>query len=152
MQLRCWNMENTKKMRLKTLDELSSLAEDLVKLDNRLQTIRSIQTRITPSYVRRESQTPGYSEDRSIDLADEAIRLKEAIAIKIVEKERRLQSAEAMIDKLDSEQRSIIMLRYVDGRSWRTILTKMANKGLSERTTFRVHREAIDRLQKLGME
>ena len=139
-------------MRLKTLDELSSLAEDLNKLHDRLQTIRSIQTRITPSYVRRESQTPGYSEDRSIELAEEAIRLEEAIAIKILEKERKLQSAEAMIDKLNSEQRSIITLRYVDGRNWKPILIKLANKGLSERTVFRIHREAIDKLYKLGME
>lgn len=139
-------------MRLKTLDELSSLAEDLNKLHDRLQTIRSIQTKTTPSYSRRESQMSSFAEDKMAELADEAIRLEETIKLKIVEKERRLQSAEAMIDKLNSEQRCIITLRYVDGKSWRTILTKMAVKGLSERTTFRVHREAIDQLRELGME
>lgn len=139
-------------MRLKTLDELSSLAEDLNKLHDRLQTIRSIQTKTTPSYSRRESQMSSFAEDKMAELADEAIRLEETIKLKIVEKERRLQSAEAMIDKLDSEQRSIITLRYVDGKSWRQILVKMAGKGLSERTTFRVHREAIDQLRELGME
>lgn len=139
-------------MRLKTLDELSSLAEDLNKLHDRLQTIRSIQTKTTPSYSRRESQMSSFAEDKMAELADEAIRLEETIKLKIVEKERRLQSAEAMIDKLDSEQRSIITLRYVDGKSWRQILVKMAGKGLSERTVFRIHREAIDQLRKLGME
>lgn len=139
-------------MRLKTLDELSSLAEDLNKLHDRLQTIRSIQTKTTPSYFRRESQMSGFAEDKMAELADEAIRLEDSIKLKIVEKERRLQSAEAMIDKLDSEQRCIITLRYVDGKSWRTILTKMAVKGLSERTTFRVHREAVDHLRQMGME
>lgn len=139
-------------MRLKTLDELSSLAEDLNKLHDRLQTIRSIQTKTTPSYSRRESQMSSFAEDKMAELADEAIRLEETIKLKIVEKERRLQSAEAMIDQLDSEQRCIITLRYVDGKSWRQILVKMAGKGLSERTTFRVHREAIDQLRELGME
>lgn len=139
-------------MRLKTLDELSSLAEDLNKLHDRLQTIRSIQTKTTPSYSRRESQMSSFAEDKMAELADEAIRLEETIKLKIVEKERRLQSAEAMIDKLDSEKRCIITLRYVDGKSWRQILVKMAGKGLSERTTFRVHREAIYQLRELGME
>ena len=139
-------------MRLKTLDDLSTITEILNRLTDRLTAIRSIQMKITPSYERREAQMSSYENDKAVELAAEAIKLEENIKVAILHKERQLQEAEGMIDQLSPEKREIIIMRYVDGRSWRKILIKMNGKGYSERTVFRLHREALNKLAELGME
>lgn len=70
---------------------------------------------------------------------------------KIAEKDARLLEIEQAIESLaDPAERLIMRLRYLEGRSWVNICSKLQTEGYSERQVYYLHGFALKKLRDAG--
>ena len=106
----------------------------------RIRALREAATRSTPSL---EAERVSGTGDRS---------RVEAAMIRAIDLERQLDEAigrlnaerfriQGAIDRMeDAREQRLLELRYIDGRSWVSVMTRM---GINESTSFRLHRSAL---------
>jgi hypothetical protein len=121
--------------------EVSQLKEQLEALESSLYSPTGQKFTTMPRATNGSRNTMDEAVERHMDL----VKLYEE---KLAEKESRQLSIEMAIESLeDTAERVVMRDRYILGRSWRSIVMKLADKGYSERQVYRLHGFALFKLK-----
>lgn len=127
-----------------------ALLLEVQQLKDQLQTLES--SLYSPKGQRFTSTPRVPSGDRStMDGAVEAhIKLERWYREQLEEKEAQQLAIEQAIASLsDTPERVVMRERYILGKGWPAIVSKMQKAGYSERTTYRLHGYALAKLKDL---
>lgn len=115
-------------------------------------TLSALEASIYSPAGQRYTLTPrGTSGGHSMDdvIASHAA-LEQLYREKLAEKNARLLAVEQAIESLpDPAQRLVMRYRYIDGHGWRKVCSLMQPRGYSERTIYRLHGEALQKLKEV---
>jgi DNA repair exonuclease SbcCD ATPase subunit len=123
--------------------EVKQLKEQLEALEASLYSPKGQRFTTTP----RATNGTGNTMDAAVERHLELMQLYED---KLAEKESRQLSIEMAIESLeDTAERVVMRDRYLCGRSWRSIVMKLADIGYSERQVYRLHGFALFKLKEI---
>lgn len=101
----------------------------------------------------RYTATPHASSGKGVTMTDVVGRHIELEALykeKLATKNAQLLGIEKAIDTLETPAwRLVLRHRYIDGYSWGRVCAEMAALGYSERSTYRMHGEALLKLKEV---
>ena len=126
------------------------LAKEVEQLKERLEALES--SLYSPKGQRfttmpRATNGTGNTMD---DAVERHLKLVELYEEKLAEKESRQLAIEMAIESLeDTAERVVMRDRYIAGRSWRSIVMKLSERGYSERQVYRLHGFALFKLKEV---
>lgn len=123
--------------------EVQQLKDQLQALESSLYSPKGQRFTSTPRVPSGERST--------MDGAVEAhIRLERRYREELADKEaRQLAIEEAIASLQDPAERTVMRERYLFGKGWPAIVSKMQKIGYSERTTYRLHGYALAKLKEV---
>lgn len=108
--------------------------------------ISSLEDSLTWITARYDAQPGGGSGgDKIAGLTAELIDLREKLARKIADGERKQQQIETAIEFLDASERQVLYVRYWEGRRWCDVADQV---GYSVQHIKKIHKRAIAKLKK----
>lgn len=123
--------------------EVKQIREQLEALEASLYSPKGQRFTTTP----RAQNGSGSTMDEAVERHMRLVSLYEE---KLAQKESQLFTIETAIDSLDDAAERVVMRdRYIMGRSWRSIVMKLAEKGYSERQVYRLHGFALLKLKEV---
>lgn len=123
--------------------EVKQIREQLEALESSLYSPKGQRFTTTP----RSQNSTGSTMD---DAVERHMKLVELYEEKLALKESQQFAIEAAIDSLDDAAERVVMRdRYIMGRSWQSIVMKLAEKGYSERQVYRLHGFALLKLKEV---
>jgi chromosome segregation ATPase len=123
--------------------EVKQLREQLEALESSLYSPKGQRFTSTPHAASGSGKTMEAAVERHMQLV-------EYYHEKLAEKETQQLVIERAIDSLEDEGERVVMRdRYIAGHSWRYIVAKMAERGYSERTVYRLHGFALLKLKEV---
>lgn len=122
--------------------EVQQLREQLTALETSMYSPRTSRPSLTPK-AHGGSHGPEDAIARHIKLVE---WYRENLAIK----EARQLAIEQAIESLeDPFERVVMRYRYIEGRTWAYIIAQLAEKGYSDRQTYRLHGFALLKLKEV---
>ena len=123
--------------------EVEQLKERLEALESSLYSPKGQKFTTTPRAVNGGGNTMD-------DAVERHLRLVELYEEKLAEKESKQLAIEMAIESLEDPAERVVMRdRYIVGRSWRSIVMKLADRGYSERQVYRLHGFALLKLKEV---
>lgn len=122
--------------------EVQQLREQLATLETSMYSPRTSRPSLTP-------KAHGGSHGPE-DAIARHIKLVEWYREKLATKEAQQLAIEQAIESLeDPFERVVMRYRYIEGRNWTYIIARLAERGYSDRQTYRLHGFALLRLKDL---
>lgn len=129
-----------------TIDDLkycASLKREIEDMTERMEQLRGLLERCTPSYGSEKVQISLRSE-KNAEWVEEFNELEAETDMRIMAYTRHVKYVEQAIDELASpEERNILRLRYVDGLIWDEVAKRAF---CSEKRCRYIHNGAIEKL------
>ena len=123
--------------------EVLQLKEQLESLESSLFSPKGQRFTSTP----RNPSGPGATMDGAIE---RHIKLERMYREQLAEKEARLLRIESAVESLsDTGQRLVMRERYLSGRRWPAVVSKLQKAGYSERQVYRLHGFALLALEEV---
>ena len=123
--------------------EVEQLKEQLEALEASLYSPKGQKFTTMP----RAANGTGHTMDDAVARHMDLVKLYKE---KLAEKESRQLSIEMAIESLeDTAERVVMRDRYLLGRSWRSIVMKLEDRGYSERQVYRLHGFALFKLKEV---
>lgn len=137
-------MEKSELMEYRELvHEVRQLRTTLAALEDCMYSPRGQRYTATPRATTGKGKTME-------DVVGKHIELEALYREKLADKNARLLVIEHAIEALETPAwRLVLRQRYIDGYSWGRICAEMASLGYSERSTYRMHGEALLKLKEV---
>ena len=132
--------------RLKTLDRMKSIREEIERCSDALLRTRSLAEKVTQSFS--PSPGGGKKKDRS-DLYVRLVELEQRILDRQVRLEEVREGVERYLTELSSLEARLVRMRFCDGLSARAVQMRLH---ISQSTYYRALKAAVAELSELGME
>lgn len=123
--------------------EVRQLESYVEALDRALSAIPSPQFSLTP-------KAPHSGGSAMADRVARYLEMKELFEAQRAKSEAQVLTIEWAIQTLeDPGERVVMRLRYMEGRSWASVVAKLQREGYSERTVYRLHGSALLKLKEV---
>ena len=115
--------------------------------------LRILESSMYSPKGQRFSSTPHASSGNNRTMVDPVARhmdLEETYRAELAEKEAQQLAIELAIASLsDVGERLVMRSRYIEGRPWPVVIREMQKAGYSERTVYRLHGYALQKLKEV---
>lgn len=115
--------------------------------------LRTLESSMYSPRGQRFSSTPNATAGINKTMADPVARhidLEETYRAELAEKEAQQLAIELAIASLaDIGERLVMRARYIEGRGWPAVIWEMQKAGYSERTVYRLHGYALQKLKEV---
>lgn len=133
---------------------MKSIQEVKDSVDNKRRQLKVLQNEISITSINynldkiRSSPNPDRLEKQVIDNIEKREKLQYKIEEEITEMLERQETAVNVINMIENkEQREVLMLRYIEGKSWSEILEIRGCDDI--RSQYKLHQRALNTIQSL---
>lgn len=133
---------------------MKSIQEVKESVDNKRRQLKVLQNEISITSINynvdkiKTSSNPDKLERKVLENIEKREQLQYKIEEEITEMLERQETAVNIINMIkNKEQREVLMLRYIEGKSWADILEKRGCDDL--RSQYKLHQRALDSIQEL---
>ena len=130
-------------MTINTLRDCKHVNDEIKHIEEEIQNLKYRAMSPRQAIISDMPKGSPIENDKMADLMVKFEELEEKYKDMLQELLDKQHEVELLIESLDPLERDLIRYRYVDGMSWTDIQEKL---DLSQRTSFRIHKRALDKL------
>lgn len=125
----------------------------VIEVQQLREQLRVLESSMYSPKGQRFSSTPRATSGNNLTMADPVarhIKLEDTYRAELAEKEAQQLAVELAIASLpDVGERLVMRSRYIEGRAWPAVIREMQKAGFSERTVYRLHGYALQKLKEV---